>query len=492
MSYHQPFAEQLAFFKQKLNLPSERWDDIRHEEHDRSFIVAGAKAADLLSDLNAAVSKAIASGTGLDAFRKDFKSLVAKNGWTGWTGEGSKQGEAWRTKVIYQTNLATSYAAGRYQQLTDPDLQSVLPYWQYKHADGVMYPRPLHVGWDGLTLPTDHPFWQTHFAPNGWGCHCRIIAVPKSDYLTAVANGKGPADAPAADDLAGIDSGFAYTPGASVAKELRALVDGKVAKLPKPIGQALAKDAEKVLAGGPRKFAAAKTAKEAAAWAVKNDLADVADYTGVKPEVANAWNKSLLEHLQAFPGLRASQKFVGTIQAQNALWRESEIQRYVEILSRANPATPGHDWRPFAEQAIKPRKVHGDCWAQAWSQDAVSGIAVNRKWGSDLEGFRASLGNGLTTRWHPVGCDSLKSVADHEMGHMLDFALELRIDAEVIEAYKEARIQGIEKEVSGYANKNIQEFIAECWAESLNNPTPRPFAQRIAGIVRARYAAKFT
>lgn len=245
--YHRPFAQQVAFFKSKLNLPSERWDDIRHEEHDRSFIVAGAKAADLLADLYAAVLKTQVDGTGLNAFRKDFKSLVARNGWTGWTGEGSQAGVAWRTKVIYQTNMATSYAAGRYQQLTDPELLAVLPYWQYKHSDGVMFPRPLHVSWDGLTLSPDHPFWKTHFAPNGWGCHCRIIAVPKSDYLKAIANGRGPANAPAADDIAGIDPGFAYTPGASVADELRALLNGKVAKLPGPIGQALAANAQAVL-----------------------------------------------------------------------------------------------------------------------------------------------------------------------------------------------------------------------------------------------------
>lgn len=244
--YHQPFAEQIAFFRQKTNLPSERWDDIRHEAHDRSFIVAAAQSADLLADLNAAVAKAIEQGTGLDAFRKDFKALVARNGWTGWTGEGSKQGVAWRTKVIYQTNMATSYAAGRHQQLTDPDLRAILPYWRYRHADGVLHPRPLHVSWDGLTLPPEHEFWRAHFPPNGWGCHCRVTAASKSDYLRAVANGRGPANAPPAGATAGIDRGFAYTPGASVADELRAVVDAKLPRLPAPIAADLAADAARL------------------------------------------------------------------------------------------------------------------------------------------------------------------------------------------------------------------------------------------------------
>jgi hypothetical protein len=80
MSFNQPINEQLAFFRQKLNLPTEAWDDITLAAHDRAFIVAGAQSADLLADLRAAVDKSIADGTGLEAFRKDFKRIVAEHG----------------------------------------------------------------------------------------------------------------------------------------------------------------------------------------------------------------------------------------------------------------------------------------------------------------------------------------------------------------------------------------------------------------------------
>ena len=36
-----PFAEQIAFFKQKVNLPTQRWDDLG--AHARGFMLAGAK-----------------------------------------------------------------------------------------------------------------------------------------------------------------------------------------------------------------------------------------------------------------------------------------------------------------------------------------------------------------------------------------------------------------------------------------------------------------
>lgn len=246
MPYRQTFAEQLAFFRQKLNLPTERWDDIERAAHDRAFIVAGAQGADLLEDLRGAVDRAIEQGTGLGAFRKDFSRIVAEHGWTGWTGEGSKGGVAWRTKVIYQTNMATSYAAGRWKQLTDPDLLAIFPYWQYHHSDSVLHPRPLHVSWDGLTLPPDHPFWQTHFPLNGWGCMCWVTAVSKEDFMRAIANGKGPANAPTGTE--GIDEGFGYAPGASLGQEaMQNFLVEKINKQVATIADALAQDMASVL-----------------------------------------------------------------------------------------------------------------------------------------------------------------------------------------------------------------------------------------------------
>lgn len=221
----QPFAEQLEFFRDKLNLPTAHWTDIYTKEHDWSFVVAGATRDELLCDLRAAVEKAINQGATLEEFRRDFDRIVEKHGWHGWTGEGSKGGKAWRTRIIYETNIATSYAAGRYQQL-----QSA-PLWRYVHADWVTHPRPEHQAWDGLILPKDEPWWNTHFPPNGWGCRCSVQGIWPDDLGGF---GKDTPDAAPPDELvtleigqrsalgprtvtvpAGIDPGFEYTPGAA-------------------------------------------------------------------------------------------------------------------------------------------------------------------------------------------------------------------------------------------------------------------------------------
>lgn len=170
----QPFEEAILFFRRKLNMPTAHWDDLWKMMHTRGFSVAGAMQEELLADLKTAVDKAIADGTTLAQFRKDFDGIVAANGWI------YKGGRNFRSKMIYDTNLRTAYHAGRYQQMIDPDVVAQRPYWQYRHG-GSANPREEHLAWDGLVLPADDPWWDTHYPPNGWGCKCRVVTLSQRD-----------------------------------------------------------------------------------------------------------------------------------------------------------------------------------------------------------------------------------------------------------------------------------------------------------------------
>lgn len=253
MGFNTPFQEQIDYLLNKLRVPTERWDDIQRSAHDRAFMVAGAAKADFLKDLHDAVVQRATDGKGLKEFQKDFKAIVAKHGWTGWTGEGTKEGVAWRTKVIYQTNMAQSYAAGRYRQMTDPEYLRLRPYWRYIHREGVRNPRPHHLAWHGLTLKADHPFWQSHYPPNGWGCGCRIAPIGKAEGERSAGAGLGePPDGwdkinPATDALTGVDKGFDYAAGAGIEVPLRKLVQDKLIAYPPAIGKALAADANRYI-----------------------------------------------------------------------------------------------------------------------------------------------------------------------------------------------------------------------------------------------------
>ncbi len=167
-----PFQEQIDFFRQKLNLPTEHWNDIWRDAHDRAFVVAGATKTDLLADLRGAVDKAISEGKSLNWFKQEFKNIVAKHGW-------EHNGPAdWRSRVIFETNLRQSYSAGREVQIEK--IKHKRPYALYRHG-GSEHPRELHLKWNGLVLPVDDPWWETHSPINGYGCSCKKFMLSEQD-----------------------------------------------------------------------------------------------------------------------------------------------------------------------------------------------------------------------------------------------------------------------------------------------------------------------
>ena len=257
-TFGKPFKEAVAAFRLRLQnlVPTTRWDDkingVWQAQHDRAFMVAGATKADLLADLAAAVDKAISQGTSLEEFRRDFRQIVEERGWHGWTGEGTKGGEAWRTRVIYRTNMRVSYAAGRMAQL----VEGGFTLWVYRHG-GSVEPRIIHLGWDGLVLPPDHPFWATHAPPNGWGCSCYVVGARSFAGAQRLGGqpGKPLPDGwqkldPKTGAPVGIDKGWAYAPGRSVAEEIVAVIKAKADSLPEALAEALLAEIEERLADG--------------------------------------------------------------------------------------------------------------------------------------------------------------------------------------------------------------------------------------------------
>lgn len=218
-----PFKEQIDYFRGKVDLPTRAWTDAYAAEHDYAFVVAGAAKRDLLTDLRDAVEKSIANGTTLEQFRKDFDQVVGKHGWP-------YQGErGWRTNVIWETNLRQSYNAGREAQMADPELRKRRPYAVYRHGDSA-HPRPMHLSWNGITLPLDDPWWATHTPQNGWGCKCKkfmlsardverqgltIGPAPATEWEDRVIGKNSPGGPRTVRVPKGIDPGFEYAPGQS-------------------------------------------------------------------------------------------------------------------------------------------------------------------------------------------------------------------------------------------------------------------------------------
>lgn len=218
-----PFKEAIDFFRKERKLPTASWTDIWQEQHSHAFVVAGANTDALVEDFYNAMQEAKTTGGGYADFRNQFDGIVKKHGWA------YNGGAGWRSKVIYDTNITQSYNAGRYVQMME--VKHLRPFWEYQHTS-IEHPRLSHLSWDGLILPADDAWFNTHMPQNGWGCKCRVIShsrtgaknrweaqgkagvdtAPEIIYEDRVV-GKNGSNPRTVSTPQGIDPGFGYNPG---------------------------------------------------------------------------------------------------------------------------------------------------------------------------------------------------------------------------------------------------------------------------------------
>ena len=239
--------EAVAYLQgRKLLTPSFDWRDLWHEEHAAQFTVSRLARLDLLEAVRDGITKSVSGDLSRRDWTRDMKALLQKEGWWGEkvvtdpaTGaDVVTTFDPARLKLIYDTNANTAYSAGLWQRIARNKATS--PYIRYiTQRDEKV--RITHRAWDNLALPVDHPFWDTHFPPNGWRCRCRAMSMSQRDYDAWKAQGRLKTEAPPAetrrwvdkrngdirDVPVGIDPGFDYNPGKATLASKGQLLLGK-------------------------------------------------------------------------------------------------------------------------------------------------------------------------------------------------------------------------------------------------------------------------
>lgn len=221
-----------------------------------------------------------------------------------------------------------------------------------------------------------------------------------------------------------------------------------------------------------------------------------ASYKGVDLEIANAMNESFQRGLDYAPQIKQYLKRTGSGQTADREMKKA----LTDWIIQNNPSwvkrmkSLGYDDRDIRKLASKSAsssvgRIAYRTWAFARKSPTLpefAGIYANerRKYAELVSAVQRTV----RTKWHPVGCDTIKSVYDHEVGHLLDYALDLRNNLEIKALWGSYTKAQIKDELSEYGAKNIAEFIAEAYTEYLNNPNPRTIAQKVGEIIEEKVA----
>jgi len=158
--------EAIKYFKSKKILTKKSFDKLEADAKSAAFTVSGVYKKQVLTAFKKEISSALLKGTPQKETIKKFKSILA--------GAGHKQLGDFHLETVFRTNMEMAYGVGRRHGLEA--VADDLPYWEY-HAVMDDRVRPTHAALNGLILPANSPFWNSHFPPWGFNCRCTVTAT---------------------------------------------------------------------------------------------------------------------------------------------------------------------------------------------------------------------------------------------------------------------------------------------------------------------------
>ena len=355
---------------------------------------------------------------------------------------------------------------------------------QYRTANDERV-REEHQRLHDITLPVSDPFWEQFMPPNGWNCRCVVVQVrkgryPESDSQQAVGIGEEITEEPKKRI-------FRFNPG----KELKVFPDKH------PYNKAPQKAKEQILQLAKERFSA-KTIEEA-----EQQFRDV---LGINCRLDGFKKKDIAQvkdifdcverHFRDFPELKSKIKFVGSMTGRVNLLAEAKYKELKPLYPNALDSAV----RDAAKKWARKVAYLKDCYAyssEGCEQYGANGLVFNTAWAGDK--IVESLKRDVQYKFHPIACDTVKAVFDHELGHKIDALLGLRKDAEFLKIFREAVVHGeqyIIDNLSHYAYDSHRmrksnytpeaEFIAEAWSEYLNNPQAREIATAVGKLIEKK------
>jgi len=173
------------------------WAELRAEEHALQFTVSRLARLDLLQTIYDGILASVEGDLSRTDWMRDVRARLEEAGWWGRVETvDTDTGEVLTTvfspsrlRTILDANVRSAHAIGRYER--QRAASATHPYLRYitQRDERV---RESHAAWDGLVLPVDDPFWESHYPPNGWRCRCRVVSVSRRDYEAGTYRVRGP------------------------------------------------------------------------------------------------------------------------------------------------------------------------------------------------------------------------------------------------------------------------------------------------------------
>ena len=164
-----PFEEAIDFFKGKISLTKEEWEELEPKLRFRAFTVSRLAEADHIEMLRGRLLHAMEKG---EHFAETWKDVRA------FTEDADQPFSARYFETVYRTNMQSAYNAGRLMQYQN----NMPPAWELLFIEdgrtSDICKGLASIAGNGKALAASHSFWSTYgFPPYHFNCRTTFRAV---------------------------------------------------------------------------------------------------------------------------------------------------------------------------------------------------------------------------------------------------------------------------------------------------------------------------
>lgn len=168
------YEEAVRWFRGRVPMTQTVFDALVADAQRRAFTLAGAAALAVVSDVWRSLDATLTDGRTLRDFKRDVApALLAQ-----WS--GSVANPAWRMEVIFRNATQRAYTHGRVEQLRDPAVARVRPFWLFD-AIGDARTSDICRDLDGTVAPATSQWWATHTPPCHHACRSTVRGLRAND-----------------------------------------------------------------------------------------------------------------------------------------------------------------------------------------------------------------------------------------------------------------------------------------------------------------------
>lgn len=159
-----PHQDAMDIIRGKPVVSRRVFDRVLPELRSRVFTVTGIEGANLLQRIRDLIAD-LPQGRTWNEVKGDLVEDLEP-----WLGE---EGASRRATLLLRTHGFQAFQSANYQTA---QADSDTTHLQYLATEDDRV-RDSHLALNGLILPKDDPFWDTHMPPWEWGCRCRVRPI---------------------------------------------------------------------------------------------------------------------------------------------------------------------------------------------------------------------------------------------------------------------------------------------------------------------------